>query len=142
VDGGVINQVFLYPRQLLLMTREATRTPFARLRRAFIIRNGRMDPQWMDTKRQTLGVGARAIDMLTQTQGTSDVDRIYHVALEDDVDFNLACIGPDFEYPHKNDFAPDYMRHLFDYSFHLASNGYPWHKAPATGVAPSRAEER
>jgi hypothetical protein len=96
----------------------------------------------MDTKRQTLGVGARAIDMLIQTQGTSDVDRIYHVALEDDVNFNLAYIGPDFEYLQKKEFSPDYMRHLFDYSFHLASNGYPWHKAPATGVAPSRAEER
>ena len=142
VDGGVINQVFLYPRQLLLLTREATRTPFARARRAFIIRNGRIDPQWMDTKRQTLGVGARAIDVLTQAQGTSDVDRIYHVALEDDVDFNLACIDPDFEYPHKKNFAPDYMQHLFDYSFHLASNGYPWHKAPATGVALIRAEKR
>ena len=46
------------------------------------------------------------------------------------VDFNLAYIGPDFTYPHKEEFDTEYMRKLFDYAYQLAVKGYPWKKTP------------
>jgi len=76
--------------------------------------------------------GGRAISTLIQTQGVSDLDRIYLTAQQDGVDFNLAYIGPDFDYPHTEDFATDYMRSLFDYAYQLSVKGYPWSKSVPT----------
>jgi predicted acylesterase/phospholipase RssA len=129
VDGGAITQVFLYPRRMFAATRAATGTPFARERHAYVIRNGQLEPHWAETKRRTLSIGYRAISTLIQKQGVSDLDRIYLTAQQDGVDFNLAYIGPDFDYPHKKDFATDYMHRLFDYAYQLSVKGYPWSKS-------------
>jgi hypothetical protein len=129
VDGGAITQVFLYPRQMFAATRAATGMPFARERHAYLIRNGQLESQWAKTKRRTLNIGDRAISTLIQTQGVNDLDRIYLTAQQDGVDFNLAFIGPDFAYPHKEAFATDYMRRLYDYAYQLSVKGYPWSKS-------------
>jgi|HubBroStandDraft_1064217.scaffolds.fasta_scaffold46480_2 hypothetical protein len=128
VDGGVITQVFLYPQQMFMETRKATGTSFLRERHAYIIRNGMLEPRWADTARRTLSIGGRAIGALIQTQGISDIDRIYVLAQKDGVDFNLAYIDTDFDFPHQQEFANDYMQQLFDYAYGLSANGYPWHK--------------
>jgi hypothetical protein len=128
VDGGVITQVFLYPQQMFMETRKATGTSFLRERHAYIIRNGMLEPRWADTARRTLSIGGRAIGALIQTQGISDIDRIYLLAQKDGVDFNLAYIDTDFDFPHQQEFANDYMQQLFDYAYGLSANGYPWHK--------------
>jgi hypothetical protein len=52
------------------------------------------------------------------------------------VDFNLAYIGSDFNYPHNEEFDPEYMKRLFDYAYRLSAEGYAWHKAPPGEVAP------
>jgi predicted acylesterase/phospholipase RssA len=132
VDGGAITQVYLYPRRMFAATRAAMGTSFARERHAYVIRNGQLEPHWADTKRRTLNIGGRAISTLIQTQGVSDLERIYLTAQQDGVDFNLAFIGPDFDYPHTQDFATDYMRSLFDYAYQLSVKGYPWSKSVPT----------
>jgi hypothetical protein len=128
VDGGVITQVFLYPQQMFMETRKATGTSFLRERHAYIIRNGMLEPRWADTARRTLSIGGRAIRALIQIQGISDIERIYLLAQKDGVDFNLAYIDTDFDFPHEQEFANDYMQHLFDYAYDLSAKGYPWHK--------------
>ena len=130
VDGGVITQVFLYPSRILAEIQKATGRPYRRELHAYVIRNGRLDPEWSDTERHTLSIGARAISALIQTQGISDLQRIYQTAQQDGVDFNLAYIGSDFNYPHNNRFDPEYMKRLFDYAYQLSVNGHPWNKAP------------
>jgi Patatin-like phospholipase len=130
VDGGVITQVFLYPRSILQELQRATGRPYQRELRAYVIRNGRLEPEWSDTERHTLSIGGRAITALIQTQGISDLQRIYLTAQRDGVDFNLAYIGSDFHYPHRENFDPDYMKHLFDYAYQRSAKGYTWHKAP------------
>jgi predicted acylesterase/phospholipase RssA len=132
VDGGAITQVYLYPGRMFAAARAASGTPFTRERHAYIIRNGPLDPHWADTKRRTLSIGGRAISTLIQTQGVSDLDRIYLIAQQDGVDFNLAYIGSDFDYPHNEDFATDYMRRLFDYAYQRSVKGYPWSKSVPT----------
>jgi hypothetical protein len=130
VDGGVITQVFLYPPRILMEMHRATGRPYRRELHAYVIRNGRLEPQWSDTERHTLSIGGRAISALIQTQGISDLQRIYQTARRDGVDFNLAYVGSDFNYPHKETFDPEYMKRLFDYAYQLGAKGYPWHKAP------------
>ena len=130
VDGGVITQVFLYPPRILTELQRVTGVPFQRELSAYVIRNGRLQPEWSGTKRRTLSIGGRAISELTQTQGINDVERIYRTAQRDGVEFNLAYIGSDFNYPHDEEFDPEYMKQLFDYAYGLSANGYPWQKKP------------
>jgi hypothetical protein len=130
VDGGVITQVFLYPPRILVELSRATGKPYHRKLHAYVIRNGRLEPEWSDTARHTLSIGGRAISALIQTQGISDVQKIYLTAKHDGVDFNLAYIGSDFGYPHKEEFDPQYMKRLFEYGYQQGAAGHTWHKAP------------
>lgn len=130
VDGGVITQVFLYPPGTVMALSRVPGATLRRERRFFVIRNGKLEPQWSGTKRRTLSIGGRAISALIQTQGISDLDRIYRIAQQDGADFNLAYIGSDFYFSRNQKFDGEYMKRLFDYAFQLSAKGYPWHKSP------------
>jgi hypothetical protein len=136
VDGGVITQVFLYPPRSLIELQRVTGRPYRRELHAYVIRNGKLEPEWSDTKRHTLNIGGRAIGALIQIQGISDLQWIYQTARQDGLDFNLAYIGPDFIHPHNGRFDPEYMKRLFDYAYQLSAKGYPWHKAPPREAPP------
>lgn len=130
VDGGVITQVFLYPPGTVMALNRVPGAILRRERHFYVIRNGKLEPQWSGTKRRTLSIGGRAISALIQTQGISDLDRIYRIAQQDGADFNLAYIGADFCVPRNHNFDGEYMKRLFDYAFQLSAKGYPWLKSP------------
>jgi predicted acylesterase/phospholipase RssA len=130
VDGGVITQVFTYPPSTVMELLRATGKPLDRDLRIFVIRNGKLEPEWSATERRTLSIGGRAINALVQMQGTNDLYRIYTTAKRDGADFNLAYIGSDFTYPHPHQFDTDYMKHLYAYAYSLGATGNAWHKAP------------
>ncbi|MHC8286524.1 patatin-like phospholipase family protein [Pseudomonas sp. XS1P51] len=132
VDGGVITQVFLYPPGTVVALNRVTGARLRGERHFYVIRNGKLEPQWSGTKRRTLSIGGRAISALIQTQGISDLDRIYRIAQQDGADFNLAYIGADFDSSRNHKFDGEYMKRLFDYAFQLSAKGYPWHKSPNT----------
>ncbi|HEF4760157.1 TPA: patatin-like phospholipase family protein [Pseudomonas putida] len=132
VDGGVITQVFLYPPSTVMSLSKASGAPLRFERQFYVIRNGTLEPQWSGTKRRTLSIGGRAISALIQTQGISDLERIYRMAQQDGADFNLAYIGADFDFPHLRKFDSEYMKRLFEYAFQLSAKGYPWHKSPSS----------
>jgi len=126
VDGGAIAQLFLYPPSIHL----GTAAP-ARARRAYIIRNARLDADWADTEPRTLTIAGRAISTMLATSGQNDVLRVYFTTQRDHVDYNLAYIGTDFTTPHpKEEFNQAYMNALYDYSYQKARAGYPWSKKP------------
>jgi predicted acylesterase/phospholipase RssA len=130
VDGGVIAQTYVYPRYIFKEWERATGQPFERALHVYVVLNGRMQPEWAATQRRTLAIGNRAIRTLVQAQGIADVDRIYAIALQDRADFNLAYIGPDFTYPHYEEFDNAFMKRLYDYAYALGASGKAWHKAP------------
>ena len=129
VDGGAVAQTFLYPLQIgiLVNLREG---PLARQRHAYIIRSGRLDPEWASVDRRLMSISGRAIATMIHYSGYNDVLRIYSTTQRDGVDYNLAYIGRDFTVEHKEDFDPVYMKALFDYAYQKAVRGYPWAKAP------------
>lgn len=129
VDGGASTQVFLYPSSAASKAKELGIK--RRLnRQAYIIRNSRLDPRWSETERRTLSVAGRAISQLIQTQGIGDLYRIYNTAKSDNIGFNLAYIGSDFNEPHNEEFDTKYMKALFQYGYDHAIKGYPWSKYP------------
>jgi hypothetical protein len=131
VDGGAFAQAFLYPASV-------TRRRRARIKGgqpvgpgiAYIIRNGRLDPQWATVERRTLSIAGRAIDTMINASGYNDVLRMYYTTLHDGIDFNLAYIGSDFTKRLPEPFDQGFMRTLFDYGYQHARRGYDWAKVP------------
>jgi predicted acylesterase/phospholipase RssA len=130
VDGGVVTQVFTHPSNSLTKVEQVLGRPYRREIHVYAIRNGKIDPDWSATPRRTINIGTRAISVLLQRQGISDLERIYRTAERDHADFNLAYIGADFVRTEHEQFDPAYMRRLFDYGYQLSMNGYPWRKKP------------
>jgi hypothetical protein len=130
VDGGTIAQLFLYPPQL-----EANRL-LKRKRVAYIIRNARLDPDYVMAERRTINIAGRAINTMLAASGHNDVLRTYFISQRDGVDYNLAYIGTDFTLEKKGEFEQAYMQSLFQYGFEKARSGREWHKVP-----PSFAEQ-
>jgi len=129
VDGGASAQVFVYPAELKV-AEISERAGIVRERRVFVIRNAQLDPDWADTKRQTLSIAGRAVSSLIQTQGVGDLYRIYTMTQRDGADFNLAFIPADFNVPLTKPFDPHYMNELFKTGYDLGKSGYKWTKMP------------
>ncbi|HUL06927.1 MAG TPA: patatin-like phospholipase family protein [Candidatus Acidoferrum sp.] len=129
VDGGASAQVFVYPPALQLKALSA-KAGITRERRLYVIRNSRLDPDWADTKRQTLTIAGRAVSSLIQNQGVGDLYRIYATAQRDGVDFNLAYIPPTFNVTLAEPFDQHYMNELFNVGYELGKTGYDWKKTP------------
>jgi predicted acylesterase/phospholipase RssA len=131
VDGGAFAQTFLYPAALTVERRKRLAAHQRVLEiEAYVIRNGRLDAEWAESERQTLGIAGRAISTMISASGINDVIRIYNTTHRDGVDYNLAYIGRDFDKKLPQPFDPDYMKALFDYGYQRAVRGYDWSKTP------------
>jgi hypothetical protein len=136
VDGGAIAQTFLYPAGIKL-EELALKAGVKRERTAYIIRNGRLDPDWVNTDRKFLSISGRAIATMIHYSGHNDILRMQATAERDGVGFNLAYIGPDFTVERGESFDPAYMRALFDHGYRLARAGYSWRRShPMRDAAP------
>jgi predicted acylesterase/phospholipase RssA len=133
VDGGAFAQAFLYPAGLTRQRRvRMTNGQIVVAAVAYVIRNGRLDPDWASTERKTLSIVGRAIDTMITASGYNDVLRMYYTTQHDGIDFNLAYIGSDFTQKLPAPFDQGYMRALFDYGYQRARRGYDWSKQPPT----------
>ncbi len=129
VDGGTVNQAFVYPLginidriQEKLMLRGGSNL--------FVIRNSKIKPQWNPVKLQILQLINRAISELIRTQGLGDIYRIYLGAQRDGIRFHLIDIPNDFDLKPRELFDRVYMNRLFDRGFQMAKNGIPWKNVP------------
>jgi hypothetical protein len=129
VDGGTMSQVFVYPPSLDLEAL-SRKLGTQRERRAYIIRNARLDPEWAQVDRRTMSIAGRAISSLIHTQGIGDLYRIYLTSQRDGVDFNLAYVPASFNAPRREEFDTEFMRALFKTGYDMAAKGYPWEKVP------------
>ena len=129
VDGGAVVQTFLYPPDTGLRV-DLRSTEHARQRHAYIVRNGRLGPDWAKVDRRFLKIVGRAISTMIHYSGYNDIIRIYATTKRDGVDYNLAYIEPDFPDMKHEEFDPAYLRALFDYGYAKGRQGSAWHKAP------------
>jgi predicted patatin/cPLA2 family phospholipase len=133
VDGGVIAQLFLYPPAV-----DLSKSGVERVRRAYIIRNARLDPDYAESEPRTISLAGRAINTMLAASGHNDVLRTYFITKRDGVDYNLAYIGSDFvSAPKTGEFDQVYMRTLYEYGYRQAKSGHAWHKAPPSLETPT-----
>jgi hypothetical protein len=127
VDGGAIAQTFLYPPALTAGV-DLRKGPLARERRAYVIRNSRLDPEWAAVDRRVFSIAGRAISTMIHFSGQNDAYRLQTLAARDGIDFHLAYIGRDFAVEHRTDFDPPYMSALFEYGRQQMLAGTAWHE--------------
>ncbi|MFC1764439.1 patatin-like phospholipase family protein [Planctomycetota bacterium] len=129
VDGGVANQVFLYPAEIkwqpVLDKFKVKGQP-----RVYVIRNSHVHSHWQETKPRLTAIAGRSVDSLIRTQGIGDMYRIYLESERDNLDFNLAFIPPEFTEKPKETFDVEIMKELYDLGYKMARDGYVWHKTP------------
>jgi hypothetical protein len=129
VDGGVTRQVFIAPSIFSFVSGQKPGR-LAVKPRLYVIRNGKIDPEWQSVGENVLSITQRSISTLIKNQGIGDLYRIYSVTKRDGIDFNLASIPPDFTDISEEPFDQKYMVALFDRGYDLASHNYSWVKAP------------
>jgi len=130
VDGGVTRQVFIAPSIFSFVSRDQKPGRAATKPRLFVIRNGKIDPEWQSVRENVLSITQRSISTLIKNQGIGDLYRIYSIARRDGIDFNLASIPADFSETSGQPFDQKYMIALFDRGYDLATHNYSWVKAP------------
>ena len=140
VDGGAVAQTFLYPPDIGLRVNLRS-AENARERHAYLIINGRLDPDWASVDRRFLSIAGRTISTMLHYSSYNDILRIYATTKRDGVDYNLAYIERDFPNVKHEDFDQAYMRSLFDYAYAKGRRGYSWHKAPPN-IEAATAERR
>ena len=91
VDGGTGAQVFVYPAAVNWDMR------MERLRvdgqpRVYVIRNGRIIPEYEPVDRKIIPIATRSVSSLIRTQGVGDLYQIFALCKRDGNDFNLAFI--------------------------------------------------
>jgi hypothetical protein len=131
VDGGAFAQVFLYPPSVGEFRRQAiARRQRVIPARAYVIRNGRLEPAGGQVERRTVGIAGRAVSAMISASGFSDVQRIYTASQRDHVEFRLAHITGEFDVPYTTPFNQAYMRPLYDYGKRRALEGRVWAERP------------
>jgi hypothetical protein len=130
VDGGVTRQVFIAPSIFSFVSHDQKPGRAATKPRLFVIRNGKIDPEWQSVRENVLSITQRSISTLIKNQGIGDLYRIYSIARRDGIDFNLASIPADFGETSGQPFDQKYMIALFDRGYDLATHHYSWVKAP------------
>ena len=129
VDGGITRQVFIVPPALSLNA--SGQMPRAGGKpRLYIIRNGRIDPEYQPVNENLVAITQRSLTTLIKNQGIGDLYRIYSETKRDGIDFNLASVPSDVSEISNKPFDQNYMASLFDRGYALASRHYTWSKAP------------
>ena len=129
VDGGATREVFLVPTQFMAARADGG-LGINPIRRAYIIRNGRVAPEYKAVKPKTLSIAGRAVSSLIKSQGVGDLYELFVFSKKNGIDYNLAYIPGDFPDTSTQAFDPVYMGKLFELGYRMAQAGYPWKKVP------------
>jgi hypothetical protein len=126
VDGGVMAQAF---GGALLLAETPRIKPDTAID-FYLIRNGRIGPEYDAPKRKLGEIGGRSISTMMKIQGESDVLRCWLMAQPSGGNFYYISMPDEFQVELKEPFDPDYMKALFDIGHKQGRNGIPWSRKP------------
>ena len=135
VDGATVSQVFFAPPNLRLADYERRFFGAPRARALYLIRNGRLDPQYAVTEETTIGIARRSIETLVKYQAVADLVRLEAQARAANGKVLFTAIPADFERKPKSEFDRSYMRELFQIGVREGRDGSWRRQAPRTPTA-------
>ena len=128
VDGGVTEQVFLYPPNITIRNLEKA-LGFSLKKRVFVVRNTKLDASYKPLEKGTVQIVERSLNTLIRNQGRSDVGRIYDIAERDGIAFYRTSIPNSFEHKSKGFFDPEYMKPLFELGYQAGADPDGWERS-------------
>jgi hypothetical protein len=129
VDGGVTQQVFLYPPSYRPKVVDKA-IGWKAKRTAYVIRNNKISAEYATVKPSLVPVVGRSIDTLIKWDGIADLYRIYAIANRDGINYNYTSIPLDFSKESKSAFDKEYMSSLFQAGYDAALQEKPWKHTP------------
>ena len=129
VDGGTVNQVFVYPLGLDF-DEVRKRVGMTDPPQLYVLRNAMLRPKYQAVEYNIVKVMERSVGSLLRTQGLGDLDRIYLEATRDGLDFHLTYIPDDFTAVSNTPFDGDYMNKLYKVGYDRGLQGQGWDDAP------------
>jgi len=129
VDGGPTAEVFFLPARVSISKTDRYFRGRPK-RRLFVIRNGKLEPEWQSVNMSTVDIAQRALLTLTKNQGKGDLARLYLEAKRDDMEYYLVAMPEDFNLVSKEAFDREYMTALFDVGYQMGATGINWRKGP------------
>jgi predicted acylesterase/phospholipase RssA len=137
VDGGTTREVFFTIADFRFADIDKALGVKVR-RRLWIIRNGKIEPEYKAMPETTLAIAQRSLETLTKSRGIGDLARMYTRARADKIDYNLAAIPADFDVKHPMPFDRAYMLALYELGRARGRDGYAWAKAPPEVIVEAR----
>ena len=129
VDGGTVNQVFMYPLGMDF-SEIKNRVGLTENPKVYVLRNAPLNPAYQVVEYSMLQVVGQSVNSLLRTQGIGDIERIYLEARRDGLDFYLTYIPDDFNEPLNEIFDSDYMNKLYQVGYERALQGGEWQRVP------------
>jgi Patatin-like phospholipase len=134
VDGGIIQQVYVAPDDVLYGQRR--QRAFPQLKNLYMLLNNKVDPAFTVVDNNTLKVGTRSLSTIIKHGVHDNVEAAYAYAQRHGVAFHLAAIAADVSEEGSNTFDPAYMRRLYAYGVAQGHSAHPWADAPSGPTAP------
>ena len=129
VDGGTSNQAFLFPSNFSVKEVDKS-SGEKRKRTLYVLRNGRVTPQYSEVKPRLASIVGKSISSLIKNQGIGDLYRMYTNAQRDGIAFRVIWIPDTFPLKEPKPFDPAYMNALVDIGCKLGRAGIPWQTQP------------
>lgn len=129
VDGGTSSQVFAYPPGIQ-WKKIKTLMNFQENPSLFVIRNAKLTHSWKAIDPTIESIASRSIDSLIHNQGLGDIYQIYLSSIYNEMNFNLAYIGKEFNHEPEELFDRAYMEKLFNYGINQVLNDKTWVQKP------------
>lgn len=129
VDGGATRQLFLTPGEFSFKAVDKIIGKKIQ-RRLYIIRNGKIGPEYKATPGTALALATRSLETVTKSQGIGDLVRMYEKSKRDGITYNLIAIPNDFSAPRKAPFELEYMKPLYERGLTIGRGPIPWQDKP------------
>ncbi len=133
VDGGVKAQLFVTAETLnlkRLKTHYIEKIPARPEWRIFIIRNSQVGPEPQQVPRKVSNITRKAFSSLLKSNGRSDLERIYRLAKENELDFNWISLPTAYKPETQTPFDKAEMNRMFNLGYELGLKGNSWRKQP------------
>ncbi len=124
---GTINAPFYLAPSSMLSPDASVRLPATAL---YVIVNGKLTPDFLMPERERSLILSRALGLALQFGLRTQVLQTYAAASRLNIGYHLAFVSPDFSYPSRGAFDPDYMKALFDVAAEEGKNGIAFRNRP------------
>ena len=125
VDGGVIRQIFVYPRDLDIRKLQSILQMNPR-KNMWLIRNSKVDPEYKPVSLSVGDIAERSFYTLTKYQGRGDLVNITSLAKRDGFKLHVTNVPKNFYVPLKEVFDRNYMRALYRVGYEKGRSKNAW----------------